>query len=196
MKRKIIGAVLAAFVTVGATFVVNEKKDEQLEEKPKVEENVIKDDKDKDKDTSPKKDKEEKEENKEKDENKTKEENITKLNGAEYKNKLDKIHSGLKDLDYLYSTGDITKMNSAAGDELKRWDDALNEIYKVLEKNLSKDIVNKLKKEQEEWIKGRDAKAKRESLEMEGTPSEALLYTQSLSQSTKLRCYELIEKYM
>lgn len=190
MKKKVIGAIIASMVAIGATTIFNEDNKKEIVEKPQVENVIANQDK---KEEEPNKETKPKEE---KEESKPKEEPIKKLNSSEYKEKLDKIHSGLKDLDYLYSTGDITKMNSAAGDELKRWDDALNDIYKVLEKALNKDIVNKLKNEQEQWIKSRDAKAKKESLELEGTPSEALLYTQSLSQSTKIRCYELVEKYM
>lgn len=185
MKKKIIGILI--LTTISGIFVLNEKKDKNFENESIVQDIVVNANKQEDNES----DRIDKKEEVEK-----KEENFTNLNASEYKNKLDKIHNGLKDLNYLYSTGDITKMNAAAGDELKRWDDALNEIYNVLENNLNKTVIDNLKKEQESWIVKRDEKAKKESLEMEGTPSEALLYTQSLSQSTKIRCYELVEKYM
>jgi len=112
-----------------------------------------------------------------------------------YKKKLDDIQAGLKDLEDLYS-GNTIEMKSAASQEYERWDKALNEIYGVLRQQLSSDDMNKLKEEQIKWILDRDAKAKKESLEYEGGTAEQLIYTSSLAQTTKERCYELVEKYM
>jgi len=42
----------------------------------------------------------------------------------------------------------------------------------------------------------RDDKAKKASLEYKGGTAEQLVYTSSLAQTTKERCYELVEKYM
>lgn len=112
-----------------------------------------------------------------------------------YKKKLDDIQLGLKDLDSLYA-GNTIEMKSAASQEYERWDKALNEIYGVLKQQLSSDDMNKLKEEQIKWISDRDAKAKKESLEYEGGTAEQLIYTSSLAQTTKERCYRLVEKYM
>jgi uncharacterized protein YecT (DUF1311 family) len=112
-----------------------------------------------------------------------------------YKDKLDNIQLGLKDLAHLYA-GNTIEMKSAASQEYERWDNALNEIYGVLKQQLSSDDMNKLKKEQIKWISDRDDKAKKESLEYKGGTAEQLIYTSSLAQTTKERCYELVEKYM
>lgn len=112
-----------------------------------------------------------------------------------YKKKLDDIQAGLKDLEDLYA-GNTIEMKSAASQEYERWDKALNEIYGVLKQQLSSDDMNKLKEEQIKWISDRDSKAKKDSLEYEGGTAEQLIYTSSLAQTTKERCYELVEKYM
>lgn len=112
-----------------------------------------------------------------------------------YKDKLDNIQLGLKDLDALYA-GNTIEMKSAASQEYERWDKALNEIYGVLKQQLPSDDMSKLKAEQIKWISDRDDKAKKESLEYEGGTAEQLVYTSSLAKTTKERCYELVEKYM
>lgn len=112
-----------------------------------------------------------------------------------YKDKLDNIQLGLKDLTDLYA-GNTIEMKSAANQEYERWDKVLNEIYRVLKQQLSPDDMNKLKDEEIKWMAGRDAKAKKDSLEFEGGTAEQLIYTSSLVKTTKDRCYELVEKYM
>ncbi|MBN1075145.1 DUF1311 domain-containing protein [Clostridium botulinum] len=112
-----------------------------------------------------------------------------------YKNKLDAIELGMKDLDDLKG-GSTLEMKSAAKEEYERWDRALNEIYGVLQKQLSSDDRNKLKDEEIKWIASRDEQAKKDSLQYKGGTAETLIYGMSLGQSTKERCYELVEKYM
>ncbi|MBN1059296.1 lysozyme inhibitor LprI family protein [Clostridium botulinum] len=112
-----------------------------------------------------------------------------------YKNKLDAIELGMKDLDDLKG-GSTLEMKSAAKEEYERWDRALNEIYGVLQKQLSSDDMNKLKDEEIKWIASRDEQAKKDSLQYKGGTAETLIYGMSLGQSTKERCYELVEKYM
>lgn len=192
MNKKAISLIIIALLSINMVGC-NSKKDNNISTEGAISEvvnsNIEEENSNEENST------EEKDDSKDKEENENKEE-TNKNQKNDYLNKLDKVQNSIKDLDYLYSTGDAAKMNAAATDELKRWEDALDEIYKNLEKQLSKDEISKLKKEQEEWSVNRDNKAKRESLEMEGTSSEALLYTQSLGQSTKMRCYELVEKYM
>jgi len=112
-----------------------------------------------------------------------------------YIDKLDKIQAGLKDLDKLYA-GNTLETKGAAGEEYDRWDAALNEIYGVLKTQLSKSDMSKLEKEEIQWIKDKEAKAKKASLEFEGGTGEQLAYTASLASTTKERCYELVNKYM
>lgn len=113
----------------------------------------------------------------------------------EYTTKLDNIEIGLKSLKEKDS-GTTLDMREAASERLKQWDAALNEIYNVLKRQLSSSDMKKLQSEEIQWMSNRDAKAKKESLEMEGGTMEPLIYTSSLQDTTKKRCYELVEKYM
>ncbi|GAA0075811.1 hypothetical protein UT300005_01890 [Clostridium sp. CTA-5] len=113
-----------------------------------------------------------------------------------YINKLDIIKLGMKDLDEKDATGITANMVSAAGERHKRWDDALNEIYGVLKKQLSSDDMKKLENEEIKWISCRDNTAKNDSSPYEGGSIYPYIYTLSLAETTKERCYELVEKYM
>ncbi|WP_315081817.1 lysozyme inhibitor LprI family protein [uncultured Clostridium sp.] len=112
-----------------------------------------------------------------------------------YKDKLDTIELGMKDLADL-KAGGTWEMRLAARQEYERWDNALNEIYSVLQKQLSSDDMNKLKNEEIKWISYRDDESKKASLQYKGGTAEPLIYGMALAQTTKERCYELVEKYM
>ena len=121
--------------------------------------------------------------------------NVAVVNSQIYKTKLHNIEIGLKDLTKKES-GTTADMREAASEKYKRWDGALNEIYGVLKKQLSSNDMKKLQSEQQQWILTRDAKAKEASLSMKGGTMESILYTTSLADTTKNRCYELVVKYM
>lgn len=114
----------------------------------------------------------------------------------EYKIKLDTIKSGLKNLEKKESSGTTKDMREAADERYKRWDAALNETYNVLKSQLSASDMKKLQSEEIQWIASRDAKAKEAASEMKGGTMEPIIYTNSLADITKNRCYELVEKYM
>lgn len=112
----------------------------------------------------------------------------------EYKAKLDKIELGFKG---AYDTATTTNdMYQEACKEYKQWDDVLNEIYGVLKSQLSASDMKKLQSEEIQWIKDRDDKAKKDAEEMAGGTMEKVLFEGSLANSTKERCYVLVEKYM
>ncbi|AOR25177.1 lysozyme inhibitor LprI family protein [Clostridium taeniosporum] len=113
-----------------------------------------------------------------------------------YKNKLNNIELGMKDLDEKDATGINMTMISAATERNKRWDDALNEIYGVLKEQLSSDDMKKLENEEIKWISYRDDKAKNDSSPYKGGSIYSYIYTSSLAETTKERCYKLVEKYM
>lgn len=113
----------------------------------------------------------------------------------EYIQKLDDIEFGLSDLDDLYA-GTTVDMKYASAEEHKRWDNVLNEIYSLLEVELSSSKMDELREKEIAWIEYRDITAKNESLKFEGGTMEGLEYTQALGNLTKERCYELVRTYM
>lgn len=80
--------------------------------------------------------------------------------------------------------------------KLQKWDDMLNEIYDVLIEQLPKDEMDAIREEQIEWISIRDAKANESGKKYEGGTMQPVAYSDSLGESTKERCYELVNKYM
>jgi uncharacterized protein YecT (DUF1311 family) len=117
------------------------------------------------------------------------------IDKQEYKTKLDNIEIGLKYLEEK-EAGTTMEMREAADERYEKWDAALNEIYSVLKKQLSSSDMEKLQSEEVQWISNRDAQAKEESLKYKGGTMEPLVYSISLGEITKERCYELVEKYM
>lgn len=112
----------------------------------------------------------------------------------EYKAKLDKIKLEFKGANSPSAT--TNDMYQEAYKEYKQWDTALNEIYGVLKTQLSATDMKKLQNEELQWIKDRDAKAKKDAAEMAGGTMEKVLYAGSLANSTQERCYQLVDKYM
>lgn len=112
----------------------------------------------------------------------------------EYKAKLDKIKLEFKGSNSASAT--TNDMYQEVIKEYKQWDAALNEIYGVLKTQLSATDMKKLQNEELQWIKDRDAKAKKDAAEMAGGTMEKVLYQGSLANSTQARCYELVDKYM
>ena len=113
----------------------------------------------------------------------------------EYLAKLDGIQAGLKKLDSLKAGSNID-MIKAANEEYRRWDIELNQIYGVLKIQLSTSEMSQLEKEEVQWIKDKEALADAEGKKYEGGSMEPLAYSASLAESTKKRCYELVNNYM
>ncbi|MFD2627496.1 lysozyme inhibitor LprI family protein [Oceanobacillus kapialis] len=88
------------------------------------------------------------------------------------------------------------ELTEFAGKSFNMWDDALNEVYAELEKQLSKDEMESLREEQRAWVQTRDAKAAEEAAKYEGGSMESMQYISSQAQLTKERAYELITDYM
>ena len=113
-----------------------------------------------------------------------------------YLKQLNDIENSLGDLNNQYNSGTQTEMHEAKSEILKKWDNALNEIYGVLKKQLAADEMASLKEEQRNWIKQRDQKAKEESSVFTGGTMEATIYVSTQAQLTKERSYELVQRYM
>lgn len=126
------------------------------------------------------------------------EEQASEFDGTKetYLNKLDEIENSLKEFDKVYESGTQADMNQAKSETFERWDDALNEIYKELQQQLSERELSELKEEQLEWIRQRDQIAEEKSKEAEGGTLEPFLYASALADLTKERCYELVNNYM
>lgn len=73
------------------------------------------------------------------------------------------------------------------------WDVTLNEIWKILKRNLNMDDMTVLTEEQLEWIAMKEASMKEAGAEVEGGSMYALVVYQKGAKLTKDRVYELME---
>lgn len=113
-----------------------------------------------------------------------------------YTQKLNGIQAKI-DKDYNFKDTITTQdMRNSSGAQYKFWDDALNEIYKELQKTLISSDMEKLKKEELAWISQKESDAKKSADKVKGGTLEPVYYSLSLADSTKKRCYELVNNYM
>lgn len=116
----------------------------------------------------------------------------------EFLEKLDNIQ---KELDALpvkkdSDAGITNAMRSYYGISYDMYDKAINEIYTLLKNQLSSETMKTLQTEQIKWIKQKEADANNEASQFKGGTFEFVAFNSSLYESTKKRCYELVNNYM
>lgn len=114
---------------------------------------------------------------------------------AFYREQLDGIEEGLSDLAHFYKNGVTSELLLGEYETLKRWDDALNEMYQALQEEVAPNEMERLREEQRVWIKTRDEQALTAKNEYEGGSAGDLAYVGVLHQLTKERCYELLNYF-
>ncbi|MCT1577786.1 lysozyme inhibitor LprI family protein [Oceanobacillus kimchii] len=112
---------------------------------------------------------------------------------------LEKLYKTKKETDKIRkeSEDDITyALKKVEGDRYDVWDGLLNEIYGILEVQLSTKEMEALRVEQREWLEYRDNTAKEASLVYENGTMEQLEYVTVQNNLTEERCFQLVEEYM
>ena len=85
-------------------------------------------------------------------------------------------------------------MNRTAEDWLTLWDDELNSLWKrIMDGNMRDVDKQRLKEDQEQWIKEKDAKIKTAGAQAEGGTLQPYLEASAAQVATRARCYELGE---
>ena len=92
--------------------------------------------------------------------------------------------------------GITNAMKNYYGLSYEAYDEKLNEIYQLLKNELSKDTMEDLKAKQIEWIKEKEKKADVAKDEFKGGTFETVAMYISLYESTKERCYFLVNNYI
>lgn len=125
---------------------------------------------------------------------------VTKIKGIrnEFIRKLDGIQ---KELDALPEKTDSDKgvtnaMKNYYGKSYEMYDEVLNEIYALLKKELTPEVMKDLQVEQIKWIEQKEKEANKEESKYKGGTFEFVARYVSLYESTKERCYELVNQYM
>lgn len=125
---------------------------------------------------------------------------ISKIEGrkTEFIERLDNIQKKLDEMpDKKDSDKGVTNaMKNYYGISYETYDQELNEIYSLLQKELSPQTMKDLKAEQIKWIEEKENKAKEERKQYEGGTFENVANYISLYESTKERSYELVNTYM
>ncbi|WP_455543661.1 lysozyme inhibitor LprI family protein [Intestinibacter sp.] len=113
---------------------------------------------------------------------------------SKYLKRLDDIQTKV---DNMGSNDQTTiDMKYTASDIYKLWDDELNVIYQEIRSHMSESQREVLKQEERAWLKYRDETAEEDAYEFRGGTMEGLERLGSLGESTRKRCYELVNKYM
>lgn len=114
-----------------------------------------------------------------------------------YLNKLNELDENLEETrDERYAGPTTLDLIKAASDEYKQWDDILNEIYFVLEQQLPQEDMDKLREEEIEWINIKELKGEEAADKYKGGTIAPYMSISSKIESTKERCYELVNQYM
>ncbi|MDG5789918.1 DUF1311 domain-containing protein [Evansella sp. AB-P1] len=90
----------------------------------------------------------------------------------------------------------IAELEEQEFERYNKWDEELNQIYAVLQEQLSREEMNQLREKQRNWISYRDQEAKELSLKYKGGSTESLEYVATQASLTRERCYELVANYM
>jgi uncharacterized protein YecT (DUF1311 family) len=116
----------------------------------------------------------------------------------EFLEKLDNIQKELDSLPVKKDSdaGITNAMRSYYGISYDMYDKAINEIYTLLKNQLSSETMKTLQAEQIKWIKQKEADANKEASQFKGGTFEFVAFNSSLYESTKKRCYELVNNYM
>ncbi|MGM8365763.1 lysozyme inhibitor LprI family protein [Virgibacillus sp. W0181] len=110
---------------------------------------------------------------------------------------LNKINDTKKEVDEMEATDSSTyALKKLENDRWDAWDDLLNEMYGILEEQLSAEKMDQLRKKQRNWIKYRDDSALEASEKYKGGTQERVEYVAVLANLTEERCYELVETFM
>lgn len=108
-----------------------------------------------------------------------------------------KLNETKKEAEKLEVTDSSTyALKKVENERWELWDKLLNEIYGVLEEQLSQEEMDQLRAEQRNWLKYRDDSALEASQKYKGGTQEQLEYVAVLANLTEQRCYELVENYM
>lgn len=85
------------------------------------------------------------------------------------------------------------EMNQTSQTIYTCWDDELNSIWDFIKSYLPEEEYNQVLSEQREWIQKKDAKAEADAADYEGGSLYPTIYYGSEAESTRERCYELVE---
>lgn len=195
IKKKVVFAIITTTILSISLIGCNNKnsnEDKALDEKNSI---IVSDNSNKNETSTPEKEEEVNVNPQETDTSNS----VSKIKGRkEFLDKLDKIQKELDEMpEKKDSDAGITNaMKNYYGKSYEEYDKALNEIYTLLKENLSEDVMEDLESKQIEWINQKETAAREEEAKYKGGTFEFVAGYISLYESTKEKCYELVNEYM
>lgn len=113
-----------------------------------------------------------------------------------YLSKLNELE--IKEYNYMINENPQTTLEimECTNNMYNMWDDLLNDIWGVLKEQLSSNEMKELTFLEKQWIKDKESDAEEAMNQYEGGTEGQIEYYSSLLNSTKERCYYLVENYM
>ena len=118
------------------------------------------------------------------------------LGKRDYLKKLNEVEAELAPLWKKSNNGTQTEMNEAATELFNRWDQTMNEVYDMLNSQLSEAEMNTVQAEQQAWLTKRDTIADKAAAGNKGGTLEPYVRAIKMAELTKGRSYELVKKYL
>ena len=113
---------------------------------------------------------------------------------ADYRQRLKDLDAQIQKMREEDGGSNVYSIKTSAETELKMWEGEMNTVYSALLERLSAEDAANLSREQQAWIKDRDAQAA-EGAKKNGGSMETLGYAASLVSLTRDRAYKLAEEY-
>lgn len=114
----------------------------------------------------------------------------------EYLAKLEDLDNEVNNSTTLLKEESPYAMIDIEKNKYELWDDMLNEIYCLLETQLSNKEFENFKRTQSKWLNYRDSIAQEQADKFEGMVFTKVQYNLALAKLTKERCYEVVNKYL
>lgn len=117
------------------------------------------------------------------------------FNGSVIEQELKEIEKQSADIDKKLEDDSLTQqeMNRLSGEQYKLWDDELNVIWRKLNDILPSDEMDRIRKEERQWVKRKEKEVKKAGDENGGGSLAPLLENTKAMEMTKERVYELAE---
>ncbi|WP_455538964.1 lysozyme inhibitor LprI family protein [Terrisporobacter sp.] len=114
----------------------------------------------------------------------------------EYLAKLEDLDEEVDNSSSLLKEESSYTMIDREKNNYEKWDNMLNEIYCLLETQLSNDEFQAFKNKQHKWLNYRDSVAQNQADKFEGMVFTKVQYNLALAKLTKERCYEIVNNYL
>ncbi|MCH4826759.1 DnaJ domain-containing protein [Planococcus halocryophilus] len=113
-----------------------------------------------------------------------------------YLDRIYKLEADLESYGKVWETGSDAEITQASYNQLKIWDDLLNEIYQTLKIELTEKDFLELRDLQRAWIAKKERIADEARTGFAGGSWEVPVYNDAQLEETKKRCYWLVMNYM